>query len=493
MNKMNVKLLKSKDFTEEYCCSVVVVGALEDVENSDNLKKTLVNGESIVVNRQDVKEGDVMLYVSNECQIAGWFLGANNLYRHHKLNANFEEVEAKIKADPDFLKSDEAKGMCGYFEDNGRVKMIKLRGCPSFGVLFKPASMERAMPLLKGYDWTSAIGTDFDCIGADTALTKDGDKELPFVRAYVPRRNVPRSHGSKTVSRWDCLNRMVPGQFMLHYDTVPLKKHLADFKPETEITVTVKMHGTSFICGNLLTNVPLRMFRIRRWLNNLLHIGIRESRQEYGMVVSSRKVIKNEWSDTANPGGYYDYDIWTEYGNIVYPYLPQGVTLYGEICGYITGNALMIQDGYDYGCKPGANLLMPYRVTEHVGGVMKEYSIGEVGKFTEYLISAMRNAGDSNADRIFNILNVKLYDGMISGLLGDGADMSAFPDHLGAFCRIEENEPLCKTKVPREGVVVRINGDEVAEAFKLKSMRFFEREKKAIDKGEVDIEMQMNL
>ena len=90
MNEMNVKLLKSKDFTEEDCCSVVVVGALEDVENSDNLKKTLVNGESIVVNRQDVKEGDVMLYVSNECQIAGWFLGANNLYRHHKLTANVE-------------------------------------------------------------------------------------------------------------------------------------------------------------------------------------------------------------------------------------------------------------------------------------------------------------------------------------------------------------------------------------------------------------------
>ena len=150
---MNAKLQKTKDFTEEYCCSVVVVGALEDVENSDNLKKTHVNGESIVVNKQDVHEGDMMLYVSNECQIAAWFLSANNLYRHHTLNANAEEVEARIKADPDFLKTDEAKGLCGYFEDNGRVRMIKLRGCPSFGVLFKPVSMERALPVLKGFDW----------------------------------------------------------------------------------------------------------------------------------------------------------------------------------------------------------------------------------------------------------------------------------------------------------------------------------------------------
>lgn len=489
---MNAKLRKTKDFTEEYCCSVVVVGALEDVENSDNLKKTHVNGESIVVNKQDVHEGDVMLYVSNECQIAAWFLSANNLYRHHTLNANAEKVEARIKADPDFLKTDEAKGLCGYFEDNGRVRMIKLRGCPSFGVLFKPVSMERALPVLKGFDWQSAVGTDFDGIVSDTALTKDGDKELPFVRAYVPKRNVPRCHIPKAESRWDRLNRMVPGQFKLHYDTVPLKKHLLDFKPEMEITVTVKMHGTSFICGNLLTNVPLRFFRIRRWINNMLHLGIRESRQEYGMVVSSRKLIKNEWLHVSHPEGYYGSDIWTEYGDIVYPYLPKGVTLYGEICGYITGNAKMIQAGYDYGCKPGANFLMPYRVTEHTGGVLKEYSIEEVGRLTEQIKTAMCDTGDKNAGRIFNIINVRLYDGKISGLVGEDGEIGDLSDRLGDLCRIEGNEPLCQTKVPREGVVVRINGDEVAEAFKLKSMRFLDREKKAIDNGEVDIEMQAN-
>ena len=183
-----ISLKKSQDFTEEYCCSVVVVGALEDVENSDNLKKTYINGESIVVNKQDVQEGDVMLYVSNEGQISGWFLGANNLYRHHTLNANAQVVEEKLKDDPDFLKSDEYKSMCGYFDDNGRVRMIRLRGCPSFGVLFKPAAMERAMPLLKGYDWASAVGTDFDCIEADVAITTAGDKEVPFVRAYVANR-----------------------------------------------------------------------------------------------------------------------------------------------------------------------------------------------------------------------------------------------------------------------------------------------------------------
>lgn len=491
---MKVELKKSKDFTEEYCCSVVKVGELVPVENSDRLMQTRINGESIVVNKADVKEGDVMLYVSNECQISGWFLGANNMYRHHTLNANMAEVEERIKQDPDFLKTDEAKAMVGYFEDNGRVRMIKLRGCPSFGVLFKPESLEKAVPPIAGcIDFEAAVGTDFDCIECDTAITWGGDKVLPFVRAYVPKRHEPQQHGQKGVSRWDRLNRMVPGQFKLHYDTAPLKKHLMDFKPQTEITVSVKMHGTSFICGNLLTNIPLRFFKIRRWLNEHLHTNIKEARQEYGMIVSSRKVIKNEWSNATHPEGYYGQDIWTEYGNIIYPYLDKGITIYGEICGYLTDNAKMIQKDYDYGCRQGENVLMIYRATQHVDGVLKEYSIREVGHLTEVIKARMSDAGDKNVGRIFNILNIVLYQGTVADLIGEGGDMRDFPDKLADLCNIEKCEPLCTGhKVPREGVVVRIEGDEVPEAFKLKSLAFLEQEKKAIDKGEVDMEMQVN-
>lgn len=492
---MQTELKKSKDFTEEYCCSVVRVGELVPVENSDRLMQTRINGESIVVNKADVKEGDVMLYVSNECQISGWFLGANNMYRHHTLNANCAAVEERIKQDPDFLKTDEAKEMTGYFEDNGRVRMIKLRGCPSFGVLFKPESLRQALYTngLVGYtdfDWESLVGTDFDTLEFDREVS-DGEKTLPFVRAYVPKRHEPQQHGQKGVNRWDRLNRMVPGQFKLHYDTAPLKKHLMDFKPQTEITATVKMHGTSFIVANILTKVPLRFFRIRRWLNEHLHLNIQEARQEYGMVVSSRKVIKNEWSGCDHPEGYYGQDIWTEYGEIIYPYLDKGVTVYGEICGYLTDNTKMIQQDYDYGCKQGENFLMIYRATKHEDGALREFSIDEVGHLTEVIKARMSDAGDKNVGRVMNIKNLQLYRGSVAQLIGEGGDMRDFPDRLGDLCKIEQREPLCTGhKVPREGVVIRIDGDEVAEAFKLKSLAFLEREKKAIDKGEVDMEME---
>ena len=489
---MNIRLTKSKDFTEEYCCSVVKVGKLVPVENSDRLMQTRINGESIVVNKEDVKEGDVMLYVSNECQIADWFLSANNIYRHWERNSNSALVEARIKQDPDFLKSDEARAMVGYFEDNGRVKMIKLRGCPSFGVLFKPEAMnigvktwphDGTQTTTDNIDWEQEVGTDFDTI--------DG---MLFVQAYVPKHTERQQHGMKGVSRWDRLNRMVPGQFKLHYDTAPLKKHLMDFKRDTIINVTVKMHGTSFICGNLLTNVPLRFFKIRRWLNEHLHTSIKESRQEYGMIVSSRKVIKNEWGGSDHPEGYYGQDIWTEYGNIVFPYLDEGVTVYGEICGYLTGSTKMIQKDYDYGCRTGENFLMIYRATKHEDGVLREFSIDEVSSLTNVIKARMRDAGDENVGRIFNIVNVELYYGGIEYLLnrtGKEFDMRDLPDRLAVICKIEDNEPLCSHHaVPREGVVVRIVGDEIPEAFKLKSLRFLEREKKSIDKGEVDMEMQ---
>ena len=491
---MTNRLTKSKDFTEEYCCSVVRVGELEPVENSDNLMRTVVNGERIVVNKQDVRQGDVMLYVSNECQISDWFLRANNMYRHYERNANCDDVARCIGQDPDFLKTDEGKRMVGYFEDNGRVKMIKLRGCPSFGVLFRPETITKPYELVQfmrdtaktdqppteAIDWAQEVGQDFDTI--------DG---MLFVQPYVPKRNEPRQHGQKGTARWDRLNRMVPGQFRLHYDTAPLRKHLMDFKPQTAIDVTVKMHGTSFICANVLTKTPLRFFKLRRWVNRLAGRElIKESRQEYGMVVSSRKVIKNEWNDQCeHPEGYYGVDIWSEYGNIIYPYLDRGLTVYGEICGWLPGGKA-IQKDYDYGCRQDENFLMIYRATMHTDEGLRELSIDDIGQLTECIKTRMHDAGDKNVGRLFNILNVRLWQGTIEQLIGQGGDMRDFPDRLAEVCQIEQREPLCRNKVPREGVVVRIQGDEVAEAFKLKSLAFLEREKKAIDKGEVDMEMQ---
>ena len=55
---------------------------------------------------------------------------------------------------------------------------------------------------------------------------------------------------------------------------------------------------------------------------------------------------------------------------------------------------------------------------------------------------------------------------------------------------MEQNEPMCKHAVPREGVVIRKINDPIKEAFKLKTLKFSFKEAEKIDKGEVDIEMK---
>jgi hypothetical protein len=57
---------------------------------------------------------------------------------------------------------------------------------------------------------------------------------------------------------------------------------------------------------------------------------------------------------------------------------------------------------------------------------------------------------------------------------------------------MEQLEPFCKNEVPREGLVIRIDDDDVNEAFKLKCYAFLEMEGKAIDSGNVDMEMSEN-
>ena len=57
---------------------------------------------------------------------------------------------------------------------------------------------------------------------------------------------------------------------------------------------------------------------------------------------------------------------------------------------------------------------------------------------------------------------------------------------------MEEDEPLCKNKVPREGVVIRITNDPIAEAFKQKTVKFRDWEEKKVDAGLVDMEMADN-
>ena len=152
--------------------------------------------------------------------------------------------------------------------------------------------------------------------------------------------------------------------------------------------------------------------------------------------------------------------------------------------------ALMIQKGYDYGCEEGENFMMIYRVTvNQEDGSKCELTPNEVLVFAEGLVR-------DHPELTLKIMPLPIiYHGTLTELYPNISTFEHWHENvLNALQNedtfyMEKNEPLNIKPMPREGICLRITNDPIAECFKLKCKKFLEKEAKAIDKGEVDIEM----
>ena len=502
MEKKNV-FTRSEGFKSEYSAAVVRINELTSIEGSDFLAKTLVFGTQIVVRRDSVKPGDIMIYCANETQLNEQFLSVNNLFEIgcREKNANAAEVEAimaeympiKAKADKlrneaknakgiiegntkkakkfekeiarkekwmatldtaseDYAKAteelaklkeaaehslskameyttvytnlkkqveeivksgqhivDEAKKHCGFFNKYGRVRCITLKNTPSFGFLFSPQELFKFDSSVTMEDVEAYVGQEFDTVNGTL-----------FVKVYVPpmpaeNRRSNQNKAQKRVKRFD---RMIDGEFFFHYSTGQLAKEMSCIEPEDVVDISVKRHGTSICIAKVKVKKPIRwktiLFGPWNFIMKLFHLPLVKTYVvEYGPVYSSRTVIKNRYINSNTNGGYYDADIWTEYGDIIYPYLDEGMTVYGEICGFITGTDKPIQKTYDYGCQRGENNIMFYRITTNEDGKKREWEVQEVLDWTNALIERMKATNDKNWERIHPI------DLLYHGTLGD--------------------------------------------------------------------------
>ena len=138
---------------------------------------------------------------------------------------------------------------------------------------------------------------------------------------------------------------------------------------------------------------------------------------------------------------------------------------------------------------------MIYRInTTTDDGKSYEWNVGEVKQWTENLINVIKKDGDEElADRIHPI--DILWHGTLHQLFPDipvDQDWGSVVVHTLANKKdwyMEESEPLCDNKVPREGIVIRKYNDPLKEAFKLKTIQFKRRERELVDEGQVDTEM----
>ena len=575
---------KSENFKEEYCCSIIRVGEIKPIAGKDKIGFTLVNGETIVIRKDQVKEGDILIYASNESELNKDFLGANNLFESnsYELNSNASEVEKyilknkdlkpqlnsveknlakldncikfviryesevataegdedilydlsqrlakstgfisgyinrnvedfpslvefvneaeKVRAEKETLfkelkseieaNTEYVRSRVGFFNKTGRVRSIRLGGVVSKGYLFTLEELAKYNPKVKDINLEEYLGQDFDTV----------DGEL-FVKAYVPfvpEKRTKTSSAEKRNKKIVRFDRIIEGEFSFNYDSLLLPKYIHKIKPTDSVAITVKIHGTSFVCGKVHVKTPIKLPFMRRMCNKFIDLtGLFKKyrtidyKVEYGNVTSSRTVIKNKYINKDVTDGYYSVDVWGEYGELIYPYLSEGMILYGEIFGYLTNSTKMIQKQYDYGCEVGTNKLMPYRITTSLpDGGKYEWNVEEVKEWTEKLIKEHPEI----ADRI-HVIDL-LYHGTLTDLYPTLSLTEHWNENVLEELRndkkhfgMEKDEPLCENKVVREGLCIRIDDDETNENFKLKCQKFYDREKKLMDEGEVDIEM----
>lgn len=519
-----------ENYSPNYLATICKLGVMVPIEDSDHLMMTVVNGFTMVVSN-DMHEGDIVVYFPVETRICDEFLAANNLFCtgeyqrnsnsfevHNLLAAAISEAEQGNTEEAKELNN-KAKALCGFFDKKGRVRIIKLRGVYSEGFIAGVSALEKYLPdELKNVDWESLVGTSFNTIDDNLLCWK-----------YVPMIKVNNNpsggqsrfkHSMKKLKRFD---RIIPGMFAFHYDTVMLNNCIDRFKPDDVVTITVKVHGSSGIFGNILINRKLTVWdKVKRFF------GCNIPTTEYGEVYSSRRVIKNQYINQDVSTGFYSTDIWGEVNKKISPYIEKGMTVYGEIAGYEPGSDKMIQKNHDYGCKPGQWQFMPYRIHKrNEDGSEKEYDVLEVNEWTVHLI-------DEHPEVVPSIMPMNvLYHGKLRDLYPDLPIDEHWHENLLERMKndhenflMEEIEPMCylykpeyenakrlldeaverkaskkeikalekecekweNLRAPREGIVIRKDGDPIAEAWKLKTARHYALEAKAHDEGEADIE-----
>jgi hypothetical protein len=437
--------LTTKNVGSNYLAKVVSLPKPYPHPNAQKLQLVSIEG-NIVVTGLNAREGALYVYFPIETAINRDYLGWSNSFSDPLLNAD--------------------KTKKGFFHDKGRVKAVKLRGQPSEGYIVPVEDIERwiceadsgkSLPFILG----DMVGTEFDSINGILLCEK-----------YVPVQQIKGPSKTPKTPKTVRHDRIVEGQFHFHVSTNQLKKNIHRINPEDTITITEKLHGTSIVCSKLLVNRKLK------WYEKLLRkIGIKIQDKEYGLVYSSRNVIKNQYEVPKQFNHYYKEDIWGHAAKRLESALQDGISIYAEIVGY-TPNGNCIQKGYDYGCKPGEFDVYVYRMT----------STNASGKVIEFTTGQIKRYCDTHGLKMVPIH----YHGMAvrwCPLFIDALDRDWNAEFLKSLTDdfLEKDCKLCVNKVPAEGVVVTVEKDQF-QAYKLKSFAFFERESKVLDEGVADIE-----
>ena len=266
--------------------------------NADRLVLADCFGNTVCVNKES-KEGDIGVYFPEGGQVSLEFAEANNLLRK---------------------KDDAGNNIGGYMDERRKVTAIRLRGEKSDGLYLPLTCLESF-----GDISTLSVGDSVEVFNGHEIATK-----------YVVKTAVKYSSGGNHTRK---IKVDVSPLFAEHADTEQLAYNLSAFKPNDEIEITLKMHGTSQRTGYL----PVFKGYKRTFWDKIFR---REGTPIYdwGYVSGTRRTVLEDYE-----GGYYGSNAFREAHSKKFEgKLWKGETVYYEVVGFTdTGVPIMGSCGND--------------------------------------------------------------------------------------------------------------------------------------------------
>ena len=435
-----------------HCGYVVKVEKLNPHPNADRLLLAEFFGNTTCVST-DIMLDEIGIYFPSDLQLSLEYCDANHLCR----------------------KDAEGNPDTGYLErDKRNIKPIKLRGEKSDGIF---------MPL-SSIAFTGANLDDYNV--GDTITVVNG---IEICGKYIPRgRNKTYGEG---IPRTRKPHIDIAPLFAQHKDTEQLAYNLSAFKPEDEIEITLKMHGTSGRTAFVPVAHPLKQNFIQKLFRRPIHYDY-----TYDYISGTRRTVCENFE-----GGFYgSNEFRQQYHNRFVGKLMKGETVYYEIVGFThTGQPIMSngtnktvgedfvkqygeETVFSYGCDPQGKQVVLKKMGEGLYGsvlqdtpqsdiyVYRMTMTNEDGFTVEYTPDFMRYRCEQMGVKCVPVLwkgTIPKYPAsMEDDTIAAGEWIKAVAEQ-----HYDGPDPIGKTHI-REGVVVRIINRPTFSAYKHKNFDF---------------------
>jgi hypothetical protein len=300
--------------------ALVATAIVRPHPKSDNgLKLININGYQ-VISGADIKNGDIVIFFEAGGVMDTDLLAFHNEFRS-KLGLNDNQQSLRAQFERPALSEDEivelhrliSERPGGFFEENARIRSIKLRGERSEGFVVTPQFFAHLNPPENFF----IPGHTFDTIG---------DKKICW--KYVS----PATRRQQAMLEKQSGRKLGLDMFHAHYDTENLR-HIVNTIPDgARVIITEKLHGSSGRTGNVLVDEPLAW-----WQRLLAYVGVvvRPNRS-WKSVTGTRNVVRfvGEEPDLRPDLAGEDQSVRWEIHRELAPKLQKGETVYYEIVGH---------------------------------------------------------------------------------------------------------------------------------------------------------------